>query len=170
MSFVWGKPGILPALRRQQQHKHCSQILPAVRPQRPAARDSGSSAVQQSHICFRRQPATLQLCDRGNLPKTTGRGPQRSKSDWRPQTCANCLFLVCFYSMHAHIFIRGAVLAVCPRFSVCNFLCVTETKRITVMLAAKSCLAGINRGTCKHKEDGTDVFCWSFLSSHWSDP
>lgn len=55
-----------------EKKQHCSQLLPAVRPQGPTARDSGSSAVQQGHICVRRQPAILQLaCHRGNLPKTT---------------------------------------------------------------------------------------------------
>lgn len=45
-------------------------ILPAVGPQGPAARDSGSCAVQQSHTAFIRQPPVLQLaCRYGNLPK-----------------------------------------------------------------------------------------------------
>lgn len=47
---------------------------------------------------------------------------------------------------------------------------VTDTKRITVTLEAKSCLAGINRGTCEQKQDGTVVFCWSFLLIKSHDP
>lgn len=40
---------------------HCAVRLPAVRPQGPAARDSGSGAVQQSHVGLIRQPPLLQL-------------------------------------------------------------------------------------------------------------
>jgi len=59
VSVVRGRTRILPALR---EHNNAdSQISPAAGPQGPTAGDSGSCEVELSHICFRQQPATLQL-------------------------------------------------------------------------------------------------------------
>lgn len=78
-----------------------------------------------------------------------------------------CLFTLLY---HLKIWLLFMSSCSCPCVLSIHLRLFEWTKRITVTLAAKSCLAGINRGTCKQKQDGTDVFCWSFLLVSWSDP
>lgn len=169
---LWG--GKLASCLNRDTNTHS---LPAVRPQGPAAWDSGSRAVQQSHICFRRQPATLQLaCHCGNHPKTTG--PQRWHSEVNYRSVSSEPLHRPFTHLYLNDHLRSLTSAhpftLCPcvllSVSVHLLLCLWHAKRITVTLAAMSCLAGINRGTCKQKQDGTDAFCWSFLLENWADP
>lgn len=94
------KHGVFEFSKEENWHPVLSELkqtdIPAVRPQGPTARDSGSRAVQQSHICFRRQLATLQIHN------TTGRPQSDTDTHWSYITGA---FLVCSHSVYSHFFI-----------------------------------------------------------------
>lgn len=158
------KTGILPELRESERHKP---------PHLTCGQTSGTSSQRFWLLCSPAESYRLH---------TTTSCPAARLSLWQPPQTQQALdgitltpteppkSQVCFHTSASvepkkKIWLLLISSRYCPRalVSLCPPLCVyvTATKRITV--AARSCLAGINRGTWKQQQEGTDVFSWSFL-------
>lgn len=126
--LCWGKTSRVSVLRENNSSNTAvSHILPAVRPQRPAAGDSGSCAVQQSHICFGRQPVTLQLTRHcGNLPKNNSKQP--SALTEAVNVLITGLFLVCFHFVHSHACEALIIWKICSSLRVLLSLSLRESE------------------------------------------
>lgn len=84
----------------QQLQSVRAENSPVVRPEGPAARDSGSSAAQQSHVCFWKPPALQLTGHSGNALKTTACD---CVDFYDSGLIAAQKCLICFQSIHSHI-------------------------------------------------------------------
>lgn len=141
-------------VERKQQQQHCSQ------PHLTCGQTSTTSSRRFWLLC---SPAE------SNLLRTTTCYPPAHPSLWQPpqkqQQAAlstdrgrervnyrsiSSLFSLCaFTRLWSLNHLKNLLFSPCPAFSLSARKWVTESKRITVTLTAKSCLAGINRATSK---------------------